>query len=67
MVVLNSPCRETPKTYFKKKSRKKSRMVGGGWVGLGFSKCTGPSSYTIWTKEAGKNAAVVLVQGAANA
>jgi hypothetical protein len=31
MVFLNSPCRETPKNAPKKKSRKKSRMVGG-WV-----------------------------------
>jgi hypothetical protein len=40
MVFLNSPYRETPKNVLKKNSKKKS---GGGWVGLGFSKCTGGS------------------------
>jgi hypothetical protein len=41
MVFLNSPCRETPKNVLKKKSRKKKSHCG--WVGLGFSKCTGGS------------------------
>jgi hypothetical protein len=41
MVFLNSPCRETPKNVLKKKSREKKS--DGGWVGLGFSKCTGGS------------------------
>jgi hypothetical protein len=31
MVFMSSPCRETPKNVLKKKSRKKSRMLGG-WV-----------------------------------
>jgi hypothetical protein len=41
MVFLNSPCRETPKNVLKKKVKKKKS--DGGWVGLGFSKCTGGS------------------------
>jgi hypothetical protein len=41
VVFLNSPYRETPKKRTKKKVKKKK--PGGGWVGLGFSKCTGGS------------------------
>ena len=41
MVFLNSPCRETPKNVLKKNLRKKKS--DGGWVGLGFSQCTGGS------------------------
>jgi hypothetical protein len=36
------PCRETPKNALPKKSQEK-KMSDGGWVGLGFSKCTGGS------------------------
>jgi hypothetical protein len=41
MVFLNSPYREAPKNVQKEKTRKK--QSAGGWVGLGFSKCTGGS------------------------
>jgi hypothetical protein len=44
VVFLNSPCQETPKNVLKKKAKgKKSQMVDGGWVDLGFSKCMGGS------------------------
>jgi hypothetical protein len=38
---MNSPYRETPKSVLKKKQEKNRLVAGGGWVGLGFSKCTG--------------------------
>jgi hypothetical protein len=46
MDFLNSPCRETPKNVLKKKVKKKKS--DGGWLGLGFSKCTGGSVDLFW-------------------
>jgi hypothetical protein len=39
VVFLNSPCREASKNVQKSKSREKKS--GDGWVGVGFSTCTG--------------------------
>ena len=61
MVFLNSPCRETPKNVLKKV--KEYKNSDRGWVGPGFSKCTGGPSIFLPAPEPGSGSGARLDLG----